>query len=61
MSDAVQHGNDGLATVKEAAEFLSVSRWTIQRLINSGELDTRRLRRMTRITWASLKRYAGLD
>ena len=53
--------NRGLATKKEAADYLSVGVRTIERLVAEGELDQIRIRNANgsvRITWRSLEQYA---
>jgi excisionase family DNA binding protein len=51
--------NDGLATVPEAAEFLSVSKGTIYNLMERGELKYAKIGRNRRIPWAALKALAA--
>ena len=47
--------NDGLATVRQAAEYLSVCRDTVYRLMNEGVLESTHIGRARRISWASIK------
>jgi excisionase family DNA binding protein len=47
----------GLYTIAEVAEALRVSRWTVMRAIDAGELRAVRLGRLTRIRAADLEDY----
>lgn len=49
--DDIKHG---MATVEEAAEFLSMSKSTIQRMLDRGEIEVRRYGRTVRIPWSWL-------
>lgn len=48
----------GLATFKEAAEFLSVTTRTIYRMVEDGQLDRIDVRSSPRIRWSQLERMA---
>jgi len=48
----------GLATFKEAAEFLSVTTRTIYRMVEDGQLDRIEIRSRPRIRWSQLERMA---
>jgi hypothetical protein len=53
---------DGLATILDAAEFLSVSDRQVYRMIDAGILVTREIGKGTRgarITWESLHRFVA--
>jgi excisionase family DNA binding protein len=49
----------GLATVAEARRFLSVSRATVYRMIEEGELPSLKVRGTRRLRWADLEAYVG--
>lgn len=51
----------GLATVKQALDFLLVSRSTLYRLERSGALRAVRLGRSVRYRWADLQALVGGD
>lgn len=59
MTTANKEQKTGLAFKKEAASYLNVHIDTVERLIHSGELDTRKVGTKTRITWPSIYRCAG--
>lgn len=59
MTTANNERRTGLAFQKEAAAYLDVHIDTVARLIDSGELDARKVGAKTRITWASIYRCAG--
>lgn len=44
-------------TVKEAAEYLKVSDWTIRNLVNSSELEHVKFGRIYRFTEENLKNF----
>lgn len=47
-------------TMTEAAELLSVSRWTIWRLIRAGKLEAFRVGRCKRIHLSAIRRFERL-
>ena len=47
-----------LATVRQAAEFLTVSRGTILNMIRDGSLRSIRVRRSLRLDWSEIERVA---
>jgi excisionase family DNA binding protein len=50
---------DGLASLREAGRFLSVSRTTLYELMNDGALPYCKIRGARRIPWAALKAFAA--
>lgn len=52
---------EGLAKVPEAAAFLSLSRKTIYRMVEDGELAYVRVRDVIRIPWSALRKMAQSD
>ncbi|WP_273303517.1 helix-turn-helix domain-containing protein [Sphingomonas ursincola] len=48
-----------LISVQEAARMLAVGRTSIYELINSGELETKKLGRRRLVTIDSIRRVAG--
>ena len=50
----VQNERNGLATVDEAADYLSLSQGMIHKLIDQGLLPARRFGRAVRIPWSWL-------
>lgn len=50
----------GLATILEAADYLSVHRRTVERMMARGELQWRYLGRRRRIFWQSLRSFGEL-
>ena len=46
----------GLATVKEAIDFLNCSRTSLYKLIEEGQLKATKIGRMRRVRWDSLHR-----
>jgi excisionase family DNA binding protein len=44
-------------TVQEVMDALKVSRWTVTRLIEDGDLESKKIRRTVRITKASFDRF----
>ncbi len=55
MCDAIHLGLAGFATVDEAAEFLSLSRAMVHKLIKAGLVPARRFGRAVRIPWPWLR------
>lgn len=58
-----EQANNGplLVSIKDAADMLSVTTWTVYKLADSGELDSRYQGRRRYVTTASLRDYvAGL-
>ena len=51
-------GQQGLATVPTAAEFLAVSRGKIYSMLNAGECPSKRFGKSVRIPWAWLHAQA---
>jgi excisionase family DNA binding protein len=49
---------DGFADVWEAAEYLSMSRSSIYKLMESGELQYAKFGKARRIPWRALREYA---
>jgi excisionase family DNA binding protein len=49
---------DGLASIREAEEFLSVGRSTLYKLMDSGELRFAKVGKCRRIPWRALREYA---
>jgi excisionase family DNA binding protein len=49
---------DGLADVREAAEFLSMSRSSLYKLMDTGELRFAKIGKARRIPWRSLRDFA---
>jgi excisionase family DNA binding protein len=49
---------DGFASIREAEDFLSVSRSTIYKLMDSRELPFAKVGKCRRIPWRSLREYA---
>lgn len=50
---------EGLATVKQAEQFLSVSRAKVYSLMDAGELRYAKLGKSRRIPWQALREYAA--
>jgi excisionase family DNA binding protein len=50
---------DGLATVEEAARFLSVGRSTLYGLMDAGNLPHCKIGRSRRIPWQAVRRLAA--
>jgi excisionase family DNA binding protein len=50
-----------LLSVEAAARYLGVSRWTIYRLIDSGELKAHKVGTRYKIRPADIDRYLGLE
>jgi excisionase family DNA binding protein len=50
---------DGLATVKEARQFLRVSNATLYRLMQSGHVPFRKLGRSRRVPWPWLTAFVA--
>ncbi|MEP1338956.1 MAG: helix-turn-helix domain-containing protein [Marinomonas sp.] len=48
-----------LVSIADAAKALSLGRTSVYELIDSGELETRKMGRRRLVTVASLKRLAG--
>lgn len=55
MTATGDFSHDGLATVREAADFLSVCRDTVYRLMDQGVLESTHIGRARRVCWESLK------
>jgi excisionase family DNA binding protein len=53
MSTGQHHG---AATVKQFADELGLSRWSIQRLIAAGEIRSVKIGKARRIPWSELPR-----
>jgi excisionase family DNA binding protein len=53
-----QQRRGGFASVKEAGEFLSLSRSTIYDLMDRGELRYAKIGKSRRIPWAALEELA---
>ena len=51
----------GAATVKEFAAELRVSRWTVQRMIDAGQIHSVKIGKSRRIPWAELPRVLERD
>jgi excisionase family DNA binding protein len=49
---------DGFADVQEAAEFLSMSRSSIYKLMEAGHLKYAKFGKARRIPWRALREYA---
>jgi excisionase family DNA binding protein len=49
---------DGFAEIRQAQEYLRLSRATIYNLMESGKLAYARFGRARRIPWAALKQFA---
>lgn len=56
LSQAVK--KDGLATVEEAADFLSVCRTSIYAMIRDSQLAAVKIRNAKRIPWSALHKIA---
>lgn len=56
LSQAVK--KDGLATVEEAADYLSVCRTSIYAMIRDGQLAAVKIRNAKRIPWSALHKIA---
>ncbi len=52
---------DGLASVREAAAFLKVSRSTLYKLMDAGGLVSVKIRGSRRIPWRVLKEFAAAN
>jgi excisionase family DNA binding protein len=50
---------DGFADVHEAAEFLSMSRSSIYKLMEAGELPYAKFGKARRIPWRALREYGA--
>ena len=50
---------DGLMTIKEAAEFLSVSRTKLYDLMNRGEISWRKIGRARRVPRRAVEEFAA--
>jgi excisionase family DNA binding protein len=50
---------EGFASLVEAGKYLSLSRATLYKLMDAGELAYARFGRSRRVPWASLKAYAA--
>jgi excisionase family DNA binding protein len=50
--------NDGLATIRQAEEFLAVSRSTLYVLMDKGELPYAKIGKSRRIPWKALREFA---
>lgn len=44
-------------SLREAGHMLGVSRWTVRRMVESGELHATEVRGMLRVVTASVERY----
>jgi excisionase family DNA binding protein len=51
--------SEGFASLREAAEYLSLCRATLYKLMDGGELAYARFGRSRRVPWAALKEYAA--
>jgi excisionase family DNA binding protein len=51
--------DEGFASVAEASKFLSLSRATLYKLMDCGELAYAKFGRSRRLPWAALKEYAA--
>lgn len=51
----------GLSSIPDAAEFLSISRGKLYQLINSGDIPSKRFGKSVRIPWAWLHAQAAID
>ena len=51
----------GLASIAEAAEYLSLSRNKLYQLINSGDVPSKRFGRSVRIPWEWLLQQAKVE
>lgn len=50
---------DGLATVRDACEFLNISRSTLQKWLTAGKFPVRQEARTVRIPWHALRAYVN--
>jgi excisionase family DNA binding protein len=51
-----QEAPEGLATIREAAEFLRVSRATVYVLMDEGRLPSHKIGKSRRVSWTGLRR-----
>lgn len=51
--------NEGFVSVSEASRFLSLSRATLYKLMDSGELTFAKFGKSRRLPWAALKEFAA--
>src|SRR5207247_2220522 len=49
---------EGFATVTEACQYLRVSRATLYKIMEEGDLQYAKMRRSRRIHWSALRAYA---
>lgn len=49
---------EGMATPKQAAEFLAISRATLYRMLAENQLPVVQVRRRLRIPWSALRQIA---
>ncbi len=49
---------DGFATVREGEKYLGVSRATLYKLMESGEVKYAKFGKSRRLPWAALREYA---
>ncbi|MEW6777689.1 MAG: helix-turn-helix domain-containing protein [Bdellovibrionota bacterium] len=52
---------DGLASVREAAAFLKVSRSTLYKLMDAGGLASVKIRGNRRVPWRVLRQFAAAN
>ena len=52
----VMPNGDQLLRIKEAAEFLRMSDKTVRRMIDAGQLPSRKIRGLRLILWSDLRR-----
>jgi excisionase family DNA binding protein len=50
---------EGFASLTEAGEYLCLSRATLYKIMDAGELAYARFGRSRRVPWAALKEYAA--